>query len=320
MKRIKNIALSIIILAIASCSENEQTTLSNAVLLDGNAYVDRGILHIPDPSFYRGFIETKTPTQEKAFIESLDKIAGYTSLRNATRSIGNSGGRTYATKELELVESNDFISTLLNANGMISIGDYYFKINLGTERALVLAKEHAQELADLENENLENENIMVFSTSDDVLDLLEAGVTNGTNGRTQLCFEGGADQKEDKEDRNYCANRVRMDNKVVYQKLGIYFSLQAKSKVYLWFDGNWISPDAPSQEIVYYVKFEPKCSGVTENSGTRYDGWSDNEMSYRPYERSTGLHKYFYQARFKIGFANTCGDFYSRDYLIRDGF
>jgi hypothetical protein len=320
-----NNAYLMLILATSACADLDNrpnvTINDKLALLDGNAFVAKGIVHFPDVNFYQGFIETRSEAKEKSLLKDLDESADYVSLKKVSglKLKISKQGRTLGIKEIELAETNDFISTLINADGMISIGDYYFKINLNTEKAYVLRKEHLAQITDLENENIENKNIMIFNTSDDVLDLLEIGVKGTTTGRTQLCFESGAAAKDDKEIRDYpnCSINIRTDNKVVYQKVAIYFSLQAKTKIY-GFLGNWGPITSSGQTITYYFKFEPKCQGVTEESGIRTDGWPDNEMSYRPYERSYGLHKYIYQAKFATGDVGCSVS--SRQFEIRDGF
>lgn len=120
--------------------------------------------------------------------------------------------------------------------------------------------------------------MMIFSTDDDVLDLLENGSQGTSGGRVQLfCGESGAkaDKKDDYDVSPFDPN-YRQDNKIVYQKAGVYFSLQAKTKVQykgwtgIWGDGGPIY----DQQITYYLKYEPKCKGITERYGTITDDGS----------------------------------------------
>ena len=312
--------------AAFSCTdlENQQKVTLNdkSDLLDGNAFLAKGIVHFPSVSFYQQFVETRSEAQEESLLKDLDGSADYISLKKVSglKSKNSKQGRTLGAKEIELAETNDFISTLINSNGMISIGDYYFKINLNTEKAYVLRKEHLAQIEDLANENIENKNIMIFSTSDDVLNLLEEGMKGTSSGRSQRpCRFDNAAGKEDKDFEYFvdCGYPIIMDNKVVYQKVAIYFSLQAKTKV---FRDNAFEPlNGTAQAISYYVLFKPKCLGETEESGVQTDGGSYNELSRRPYERSYGQSKYIYQATFSTGYYQ-CADFLSRKYEIIDGY
>ena len=169
---------------------------------------------------------------------------------------------------------------------------------------------------DLKNENTENKSILIFSTDDDVLDLLEEGVKGTVNSKVELfCGESGADGHEAKHyDYAYSSSDdFRQDNKVVYQKAGIYFSLQSKTKAqYKGWTGIWNETNACDQRIYYDVYYEPKCKSSTTRSGTLYDDGCGNELNYRPYETTRGLHHY----RFDVDFYGL--SFYSRHYHIED--
>jgi len=216
------------------------------------------------------------------------------------------------------MESNEFLSSILNEDGIEIIGDHYYKVNLGSERVFVLSDDFANEIEDLKKEKTTNENLLVFSTNDDVLYLIDEGSKGTLNGRTELfCRKSGAG--EDK-DNSFVVEPVygdyRQDNKVVYQKAGIYFSLQAKTKMqYKSLTGLWVDAGVTNNQVLnYYVKFEPKCRSISEHSGTRSDDGPSNAFNYRPYESARGLHKYRYEADF------SGQGFWSRKYRIFDGF
>lgn len=182
----------------------------------------------------------------------------------------------------------------------------------------VLSNQFESEIEDLKAENTDNKNILVFSTNDDVLYLMDEGSKGTINGRSQL-FCGESNAKGNK-DESFVPepfyDDYRQDNKVVYQSVGIYFSLQAKTKMqYKNLLGLWVDAGITCcQKIQYYVKYEPKCKGVTERSGTKEDDGNSNELNYRPYESTTGLHKYRYEAAFYGA------GYWSRNYVIFDGF
>lgn len=145
-----------------------------------------------------------------------------------------------------------------------------------------LNQQFESELNDLKSENTDNNNIIIFSTDDDVLYLIDEGSKGTTAGRSQLfCGESGA--REDKDDSfvyEPIYGDYRQDNKVVYQKAGIYFSLQAKTKMqYKSLTGIWVDAGVTyNQQLNYYVKYEPKCKGVTERTGNKTDDGPSNEF------------------------------------------
>lgn len=264
-------------------------------------------------------METGSDVSKTQLVNFLDKKADYISLRKAYFGLKRpANGRALSAQETEVIESNEFLSSLLNEDGLIEIGDHYFKVNLSSERVYVLSNQFESEIADLKEENTDNKNILVFSTNDDVLYLIDEGSKGTINGRSQLfCRESNANGDKDDEFSYDLGDDLRQDNKVVYQSVGIYFSLQAKTKMqYKNILGLWVDAGVTccTQKIEYYVKYEPKCKGVTERSGTKEDDGNSNELNYRPYESTRGLHKYRYEARF-FG-----GGFWSRVYRIFDGF
>ena len=89
----------------------------------------------------------------------------------------------------------------------------------------------------------------------------------------------------------------RLSCKVVYQKAGIYFSLQAKVQSQNRFAGIWYAQkDALSLE--YIADWDPKCKDAQYARGVVYNNGAGNELNYRPYESTRGLHHYSYAALF----------------------
>ncbi len=277
-----------------------------------------GTLQFPSIESYTQLVEAQDQKIKAEFIRFINENPQYTSMRKALLASSTPSKRTFSDKESELLQDNDFLSSLLNSEGLIIIGKYAFKINLTKEAVFVLETRFQDQIDDLKQENLMNRNMMLFSTKDDVLDLLEAGVYGTNNGRINLfCSESNADRDKD-DGYDYMPFNIdyRQDNKVVYQEAGIYFSLQAKTKVqYKGWTGLWGDPgNITDQRIYYYVKYKPKCRSIVEASGIKYDDGPSNELNYRPYESTRGLLKYRYGVTFYwLGYL-------SRDYVIFDGY
>ncbi len=252
-------------------------------------------------------MENDEEVTKKEFIDSLDEAQNYNSLRKSYFEIRNSKtGRSFSTEESEIAESNDFLSSILNEDGLVIIGDHFYKVNLSSEKVFVLNTQFANQLTDLKQENTGNENILVFSTSDDVLDLISEGTKGTVNGRTELfCRDRHASGKEKVKDVQYtdwtAAIEYQVKAKHVYQKAGIYFSLLTELKhmdrhrnygSILW------TPSNTEIYVDYYFKWKQRCrSGDHEDRGWKETLW-DNKLNYRAYERTRGLEKIQIESRY----------------------
>jgi hypothetical protein len=67
---------------------------------------------------------------------------------------------------------DDFLSVVLNSNQVIQIKNYIYRINKSSKKVFALHKDNCLFYQDLVNENTSNDKILVFSTEDDVFELL----------------------------------------------------------------------------------------------------------------------------------------------------
>ncbi len=218
--------------------------------------------------------------------------------------------RTLGTKEAEVVETNEFLSTILNKDGMITIGDYFFKIDLEDEKVYVLPVSLKDWLGDLQNINLSNEDILVFSTDDDVLDLLAEGSKGSANSRTMLfCNDRSARGDMEKEKFHEYSDPVAQVDyqakiKHGYQKAGVYFSLMTQLKHMDRFQSaSNLTPWSFSNTEIYleyYYKYKQRCrSGDHWDRNSKYEAW-DNKLIRRHYESTRGLAKIWIESRYEF--------------------
>lgn len=125
-----------------------------------------------------------------------------------------------------------------------------------------------------------------------------------------FCGESGADPDKD-EDVVIYRDDLRLDCKVVYQKAGIYFSLQAKVQSQNRFAGIW-STQTDFLTLEYDVMYEPKCRDTVFGNNTINNGGTTNDLNRRPYESTRGLHHF----RYAVIFGNDVVR--SRLFLIED--
>lgn len=226
---------AVFILALLSCDPEsiDFSATEKKTSISQDVSVINGVVSFRSIQSYTDLIENQDGTFKKNLVQKLDEVDSYQPFKSLKIKDSPNGrvSKSLSTEEVELIDTNDFITTLINSDGLIQIGEYVFKIDLQSETCFVLESKYQAEIADLIIGNTQNERIMTFSTSDDVLHLLADGSKGTQQGRTQLfCTQSGASAKEDK-GFDYESDRFRMDNKIVYQKVAVYFSLQAKTKV-----------------------------------------------------------------------------------------
>jgi hypothetical protein len=177
---------------------------------------------------YRNLIDNSTDETRAELVKFVNDVNGFLSLKERVKLQVANG----KTKEQEVVADDDFLTLLLNQNGVIRLGEYYFKVDFNNEKVLV-----AREQGDLLNS--QSKAVMSFSTSDDVLTLLDAGYTSSpeenSGGRTEfLCGGGCASYNLGIE---YPQNSIS-GNKIVtrsrYVKAGIYFELSHHCYTYFF--------------------------------------------------------------------------------------
>lgn len=116
---------------------------------------------------------------------------------------------------------DDFFGQLLNEDGAIQIGNHIFKIDLNSEKVYSLnINNRNSSYKDLLKGNSSNKDISVFSTGDDVIDLLENGSIEKSCGGI-----GGDDYVTSVVD---FGNNVRCQGMVSHFRAGIYFRTTAR--------------------------------------------------------------------------------------------
>ena len=255
-------------------------------------------------------------------IQNIEGFSSYTSLESTKPADGEQPSDPDIEDDYDVridestFDKNDyfeygFLTSLLNSDKIVVIGDWICKVDLPNDRVLVLNKNNMGSYDDLISGNLSNSDVLNFSTSDEVVDLLDQ-MDSGTP-YSELDFEkcsepfaGGA--KDDK--FFYNGNRKRLDAKASYERAGIFFSLIAKAKTQKrflgiwWHDGNGYC-SMSRIELDYKIR----CKGGVSYYGDPCQfgclpGYSaGSTCSYRPYSGFTAL-KYY---RYQIDFSSTHG-------------
>jgi hypothetical protein len=189
---------------------------------------------------------------------------------------------------------------------------------MANERVLVLKEEFEEEYSDLVSDNLANAHIFVFSTSDEVLQLLKNGSqgTNAANAKISglFCRDRHADKDFDIKsgwDLAYAGygRSFSAKTKEQYEKAGIYFSLYSKIKNLYWNGTTWNIYDSGTTELtITYYDFQQRCGrnghdavGFTVNDNDwRDSNFDKGVVTYRIYEGTTALKNYSLTSYFRF--------------------
>jgi len=220
----------------------------------------------------------------------------------------------------------DFLKEVLNTDQIFQIGGYLIKIDLINDRGLVIAAGNTNAYASLVNDNLSATGMMVLGIDEDFgLELLEALESNMTTPadyqtflnaercrraerQTRKAIEQWSTTNEPCPGNSTIGRTYGMDNKVVYQKVIFYFSLQSKIKS-LWrctYGGSWTlagTYDMVDTKLNGNVKYRRRCGAeVNKNQNLEegYYGGGNGILSWRPYSGGRSLSHYDFSVVFGI--------------------
>lgn len=158
----------------------------------------------------------------------LPNVPGFVSIENALKS-----DTTYTTD----IDS-EVLQTVLNYKNIIRVGDWVIKVDKNNERVLVLHASKIQYYGDLVNNNLNNPNIWMFRTEDEVFELLKMGFrTSLTESELErwgiICRNKcGRAENSNGDNINLTPLTTRGSVQARYIRYGIYFELFVRNAVF----------------------------------------------------------------------------------------
>lgn len=239
-----------------------------------NMSVVNGMLSFAGTSDYKRVIGGLTATEKLQFLDYLNANINFNSLEKNK------------TTPLYLKMNDDFIELLINAEGYIKIGSNIFKLDPTADKVAVVA---ATEFTSNMKAQMDAGNytaISAYSMGDDVIGMVETNTP--PSGARYFCGESGAGA-DCKSGTIPCTNPStgaacnNMTCRVEYFRLGLYFSLKAKSVNY-----------SPCRELVWHktpAGYKVKCAETvapsyqwdirTNNVGAGGAGWVWNTYFYQ---------------------------------------
>ncbi len=342
MKNFKLSAIFCTILTVILLSCSNEDKLSTSSESDQQITLENGELKFSSIESYENLLALGALTTESLSNKLGPNYSSFTSLhKKLSKKLKN-------YKSFSLKESSPILN-ILNNDKMVTIGTWTFLINLDKELVAVVDSKNKEYKTFLKEMDISKPNIKWFSTEDDVLSLLEEN-SNGTlntkmvqqklnkqgiqsslivNKNTQLSdciFFGGLDNTTNilKDKKIYLSEaqcgsgfdckRWLADAKHVYQKAGIYFSLQSKIKYRGDVPCVNNAPYAINTNLTLNVNYSyerrRRFKKNIKRNGTKIDASFSNELSYRPHEGSRSLKKYSLKTTFTYIRKDNCAEDY----------
>jgi hypothetical protein len=271
--------LALVGVSIVGCKKNvSQPTPKFDLTL--NIATDGRMLIFKTTEDYNKVVNNPTEKERSVFIS---KVKGMKHTTYAEKlAITKSG-------ESDDLIGDEYMSTILNEDWIVQIGDYLYRVNKPTESVYVLPAANIDEYQDLVDENKSNPHIRKFSTLENVIELAESGAEGQ---KSLFCGEDGCGPKESITDKYPIGTSgFEFWGYTDYNRFfGIYFSLTA-----------WARSSAPNGYYRFYIQVENcwyhiKCGGTT---GPYSHPWYQSEVAtnnvqkFQSYSGSTplnGLH------------------------------
>ena len=264
-------------------------------------------------------------------IDAYESYANNPAIQDAIRTMAIGSAAVTTLQEAGNTSEDDmpiFLQSVLNTDNIYSISNYFIKIDVPNNRALVINSGVSNAYNDLVNNNTASVNMMVMSDDEqnaiEVLRAIDNGtltITDYNNATPEIRFrwpwnrcsgQRRVTQKNvdvwdsGKDPSSNCPDQSVLygaDNKAVYQKFIFYFSLEAKMKSLRGCSStNWIL--VPTHRAFLFlngtVKFVKVNACSDEYNNSRDDSGEGTVISWRPYEGSHALTKYDFTIDFSI--------------------
>lgn len=201
---------------------------------------------------------------------------------------------TSAEKYKNYYLNDPFFGMLLNQDECLQIGNFIFRIDPEREKVYVLETKNSNEYKDIIVKNIKNRHILIFSTGENVLELLRKRykMSNSPsptiNAWSMFCNQSGVNGAADGD--NFILGNSTYRGTVDFNRYGIYFSLFAR--IYPSIGGNQFLFDFNG--TLGYIHYQQKC-GWGADYGILSTGTNQGaQQRYQSYQGSKNLTNYFF--------------------------
>lgn len=235
---------------------------------------------------YKRAVDQPTEETREQFSRSVAALKGFTSF--AQKQSSAAARQAYSDKVALLIQ-DEYFASILNSNLVVQIGDSIIRVNPSKERVYVLPAAREKEYGDLIAGNARNKHIRVFSTSDDVLEAIQAGGTG-----QQTCNESGIG------DLHSQAPAGSLTAMAGFVRYGIYFTLFAMVSPYgssgFPYQFDFTGGIDASQG---YVHYRVRCGDTVGHDISTSGSWVRTNQKFQSYQGSRNLSQVYFFYRLK---------------------
>lgn len=152
-----------------------------------------------------------------------------------------------AANNLDDLIGEEILREVLNKDQIVQIGNFLYRLNKTDEKVFVLSVDYITEYSDLVSENTKNPNILVYSTEESVIEMVENGEASE---RGIFCSDRHANEKNVTVPSVTINSDANINATSRYKKYGLLHKLEADLLLY---DSNSLS------DLDVYVSYE-NCS------------------------------------------------------------
>ncbi len=223
------LSVILVIFCLYSCNKqvkNEDlpplgNSIKNSIVKrQGQTYFDGSKIVFQDPETFEQEMNTIETEQDAEMFEH--KFSYYTSYRSKYYQINQ--------KQDTLID--EALSSVLNSDGVVQIGDWVFKLDMPNEKVYVIGNTDTDgNYQDLVSGNTQNSKILEFSTDDNVIDLLKEGVKTQSDNRVKFwgwfCRRAGCGSRQQMSKRMLITSNTELQVTSWYRKFGVWFTFSS---------------------------------------------------------------------------------------------
>ncbi|UYZ58575.1 hypothetical protein [Hymenobacter latericus] len=209
---------------------------------------------------------------------------------------------------------DEYLATILSPDMTIQIGDDIYRLDPATNHLYYTAVDNGEIYDELISEQPNSPEIFWYPTTQNVFELQDAGVEGAPSSSSSFTIGAGsgigcgsnAPANKDEKGIQYSRSQ-RLDCKLVYQSVGIYFSIVAKGESQVKSFGIWWAQN-PAVTLTPQptVKWLPMCETSWSADATTYYNFkiptpnesNRSKVTKRYYESSRGLKSYDCKVQF----------------------